>query len=489
MTDLTRFAPQPVWKHFATLCEIPRPSKHEQRLREHLLAWANARGVQSTVDATGNLLLRKPASPGREHLPGVVLQGHLDMVCQKNDGIAHDFFRDPIRPQFVDGWLVAPETTLGADNGIGVALALAALEADDLEHPPLEVLLTVDEEAGMGGVRGVAPGTLRGRWLLNLDTEEWGKVYVGCAGGLDVKARLPLAQETIGAAREGFGLAIGGLQGGHSGIDIHRGRANAIKLLADLVASAPAALDVRLVAMSGGTARNALPRECQAQITARAGSVEALRTHVDTWLARRRGELADRDPGLHARLQTPAPAHGAPERQLTAEAHGRWLAFLLRAPHGVRAMSADFPGVVETSNNLGVASLADGCGDAVFMVRSLTAQGYEQLADDIAEHAAAAGGSAVKVGTYPAWTPNPVSPLLQRVQAAYALEFGGPAQVEIIHAGLECGLLSASHPQIEMISFGPDIRGAHAPGERVEVESVDHCWRLLRRVLADLGAA
>lgn len=488
MTDLQQLDPQPVWAHFATLCAIPRPSKHEQALRSHLLAWAAARGIASEVDAAGNLLLRKPASAGHEQRPGVILQGHLDMVCQKNAGVSHNFFRDPIRPQLVDGWLVAPDTTLGADNGIGVALALAALEADNLVHPPLEVLLTVDEEAGMGGVRGVAPGTLRGQWLLNLDTEEWGKVYVGCAGGLDVQVRMPLPTEAGDARRSVCEIAVSGLQGGHSGIDIHRERGNAIKLLAELLADAPPALGLRLIDMSGGTARNALPRECFARVSVPAGQHEALASYVARCESAWRERLGPRDPGVRAGLCVVTAADGD-QRHLSATAQTQWLGFLRAAPHGVRAMSRDFSGVVETSNNLGVASLRGGLGEAVFMVRSLHAPGYEGLADDIVQLARNAGGEAVKIGTYPAWTPDPASPLLQRVQLAYTSEFGQPAQVEIIHAGLECGLLSASHPQVRMISFGPDIRGAHAPGERVEVASVGHCWRLLKRVLADLATA
>lgn len=494
MNDLDQLTPRPVWAHFAALCRIPRPSKHEQRLREHLLAWAADLGIAREVDAAGNLLLRKPATPGYEHCPGVILQGHLDMVCQKNSDVTHDFFNDPIRPQLLDGWLVAPDTTLGADNGIGVALALAALEADDLVHPPLEVLLTVDEEAGMGGVRGVAAGSLHGKWLLNLDTEEWGKVYVGCAGGLDVKVRVTVEREPVAAGRSVCELMIGGLRGGHSGIDIHRGRGNAIKLLADLLASAPPAADLRLIDMTGGTARNALPRECRARVSVAAGEIERLRAHVAQWQRVWQQRLAEQDPGLSADWRPVPGLEGTtPEaagcRQLTRDAHDRWLSFLLAAPYGVRAMSRDFPGVVETSNNLGVTNLREGIGDAVFMVRSLHAPGYDRLAAEIATMAEAAGGQAVKEGTYPAWTPDPASPLLTRLQHAYASEFGAPAQVEIIHAGLECGLLSASHPQVQMISFGPDIRGAHAPGERVNVTSVGLCWRLLRRILADLAAS
>lgn len=487
MTSIAHLEPRAVWSHFATLCAIPRPSKHEGALREHLRAWARERGLDSTVDAIGNLVLRKPATPGAETCPGVVLQGHLDMVCQKNDGVAHDFFRDPIRPVLADGWLAAPHTTLGADNGIGVALALAALEADDLPHPPLEVLLTIDEEAGMGGVRGVAPHSLRGRYLINLDTEEWGKLYVGCAGGLDVRVHQHWPREALPAGRQTWRLVVNGLQGGHSGIDIHRGRGNAIKLLVEALNEAAAILDLRLLSLQGGTARNALPREAFANISLPAADGQRLTELAAAWQAAWRQRLGDADPGVQVQASAQPVQNAAPASALTHADQQRLLAFLAAAPHGVRTFSQEFSGVVETSDNLGVVSLQDGSYEAVFMVRSLLASRYEALADEIVDCARQHGAEADKVGTYPAWTPNRISPLLARFQDIYAREFGQAAEIEVIHAGLECGLLSASQPHLDMISFGPDICGAHAPGERVEVTSVSRCWHLLRAVLRELA--
>ena len=485
MTSIDHLEPSIVWKHFAMLCATPRPSKHEAALRANLIRWAKERSLAVIEDAAGNLIVRKPATPGAEHCPGVVLQGHLDMVCQKNAGIAHDFLTDPIRPQLVDGWLVAPHTTLGADNGIGVALALAALESDDLAHPALEVLLTVDEEAGMGGVRGVMPGTLRGAHLINLDTEEWGKLYIGCAGGLDVRVRQIVRTEAAGDDLDHWNITVSGLQGGHSGIDIHRGRGNAIKLLVEWLAEAAKLPGVRISTLHGGTARNALPREAFATVCAPAEHAQALhdltaRLQAD-WQARLRGI----DDGVRACLQA---SDTLPTRLLGDGEQTRLLSFLAQAPHGVRADSREFPGVVETSNNLGVVSFQDGALEAVFMVRSLKREAFAALADEIVALARKHGADAEKIGVYPAWTPDPASPLLARFQQVYAREFGAPAQTEIIHAGLECGLLSASHPALQMISFGPDIRGAHAPGERVEVASVGKCWQLLRAVLNDLAA-
>jgi dipeptidase D len=481
--------PRAVWGHFATLCAIPRPSKHEAALREHLLAWARARNLASRVDAAGNLILKKPASPGCEDRPGVVLQGHLDMVCQKNTGTDHDFHRDPIRPVLRDGWLVAEDTTLGADNGIGVALALAALDAPDLVHPALEVLLTVDEEAGMGGARALAPGSLAGTHLINLDTEEWGEFYLGCAGGMDVEALRPCARAQAPAGWQTWRLAVSGLQGGHSGIDIHRGRGHAIALLLTALAELGERHGLALIELEGGTARNAIPREASARVALPAEAAAAMPAWLAATRTRWQAELAQSDPGV--RLDgAPCPAHGlTPLPPLTPADQAAVLAFLAGAPNGLQTMSADFPGVVETSDNLGVVSLDETRLRAVFMVRSLRDAEAHRLAETLMAQARAAGFEARKVGPYPAWTPDPASPLLALAERVYLARFGAPARRQIIHAGLECGLLAASHPELDMLSFGPDIRGAHAPGERVEIASVGRCWELLCDLLQALATS
>lgn len=478
--------PRPVWDHFATLCAIPRPSKHEAALREHLLDWARSRGIPARVDAAGNLLLNKPASPGAEGRPGVILQGHLDMVCQKNSGTEHDFHKDPIRPVLHNGWLVAENTTLGADNGIGVALALAALEDPSLVHPALEVLLTVDEEAGMGGARALARGTLAGRHLINLDTEEWGEFYLGCAGGMDVETSRVCQVETMPAGYTTWRLAVTGLRGGHSGIDIHLGRGNAIKLMVECARRLAQELDARLIALEGGTARNAIPREafCIFAVS------EAASEHLSTLLAGMWMDWKQRLADIESELFLDIEAVAAPTDQvLMPFDQAALLDFLEAAPNGVARLSADFPGVVETSDNLGVASLCGETFRAVFMVRSLKDAEAHALADKLARYATAFGFQAGKIGPYPGWTPNPASPLLSLGERVYQDQFGQPARRQVIHAGLECGLLAASHPGLDMISFGPDIRGAHAPGERVEIASVGRCWSLLKAMLRALAEA
>ena len=385
-----------------------------------------------------------------------------------------------------DGWVVAEDTTLGADNGIGVALALAALEEPGLLHPPLEVLLTVNEECGMDGARGLASGTLRGRTLINLDTEEWGHFYLGCAGGVDVEVRHDCAQEDVPPDYALLRFEVSGLRGGHSGIDIHLGRGNAIKLLAEALRDLSAHTDVRLVALNGGTARNAIPREafavCALPVAIAASIDEWVRHRHLAWRARFAQADADVSFACKHDDTPPGTAIANPERD-------RLLAFLDIAANGVARISADFPGVTDTSSNLGVVALEQRAYKATFKVRSLHDTRADALAGKLVEFAVAHGMQAYKDGAYPGWTPNPSSPLLDLCQQVYAAQFGQPASLQVIHAGLECGLLAASHPHLDMISFGPDIRGAHAPGESVEIESVARCWTLLKAILRALAKA
>ncbi len=474
--------PAAVWRHFATLCRFPRQSKAEDALRDHLRRWADGRGLTSTVDAAGNLIIAKPASPGREATPGIVLQAHLDMVCQKNADVAHDFSRDPIRPRLHDGWLVADDTTLGADNGIGVALALAVLEDAQLVHGPVEVLLTVDEEAGMGGAQGLAADALQGRLMLNLDTEDWGEFYLGCAGGLDVNVRRDGIGEPLPAGLEGWRIELAGLAGGHSGVDIHTERGNAIKLLVRVLRDLESRFALRLAGLAGGSARNALPREAGATIALPAGSGAALAARLDVWQTLLRDELRGVDDGLRLSV---APA-AAPGRVLSSGDQAIWLASLHAAPHGVKRRSLSVAGVVETSNNLGTVDLTPDRGHCNFMVRSLRDSGSAALADEIVSLFALSGTPAERSGHYPGWTPDPDSKLLARCRAVYRREFGGESTVQVIHAGLECGLIAARYPDMDIVSFGPTIRGAHAPGERVEVASVGKAWQLLTAILADV---
>ncbi|MBU1425000.1 MAG: aminoacyl-histidine dipeptidase [Gammaproteobacteria bacterium] len=483
--NLNELQPRSVWAHFATLCAIPRSSQHEAALREHLIGWAQARGIVTVVDDAGNLILKKAASPGCEAMPGVILQGHLDMVCQANAGTQHDFEKGAIHTVVRDGWVVAENTTLGADNGIGVALALAALEEPDLIRPPLEVLLTVNEESGMDGARGLAPGTLQGTTLINLDTEEWGHFYLGCAGGVDVEVRHDCEMEALPPDFAILRFDVSGLRGGHSGIDIHLGRGNAIKLLAEALRDLSGHTDVRLIAMNGGSARNAIPREAFAVCALPVAAVAGIDEWAEHRLAAWRQRFAEADANVLFKYELDEMPVG---KAIQRGERDRLLAFLDIIANGVSRMSDDFSGVVDTSANLGVVSLAQGVFRATFKVRSLHDGRADVLADKMVSHAESYSLHAWKDGAYPGWTPNPSSKLLAQCQQVYTAQFGQPASLQVIHAGLECGLLAASHPHLDMISFGPDIRGAHAPGERVAIESVARCWQLLKAVLQALAA-
>jgi dipeptidase D len=471
--------PASVWAHFATLCATPRASKQEAGLRDRLLQWAMGRGLKPAVDAAGNLIVRKPATVGREQAPGVVLQAHLDMVCQKNADSTHDFSRDPIVPELRDGWLVTEKTTLGADNGIGVALILAVLEDDSLAHGPLEALLTVDEEAGMGGARGLEPGVLQGRLMLNLDTEDWGEFYLGCAGGLDVNVTRHAAAEPVPGGHVARRIVLRGLRGGHSGVDIHEERGNAIKLLVRVLRELEAGFALRLSELKGGTARNALPREASALVLVPEAEADRLAEVVAALAAQLRAELRGVDDGLSIEL---APGEAGAVMALAEQEI--WLASLHAAPHGVHRMSRQVPGVVETSNNLGIVDLGSSGGSCNFMVRSLLESGSLALADEIGSLWALSGTPVEKEGFYPGWAPNPASPLLKLCQTVYRRDFGADSKVQVVHAGLECGIIGAKYPGMDTVSFGPTIRGAHAPGERLEIASVDKCWRLLTAILA-----
>jgi dipeptidase D len=483
--------PANVWKHFATLCAIPRPSKGEARLREHLRTWAVARGLTATVDAAGNLIVRKNASAGCESAPGVVLQAHLDMVCQANADTPHDFARETLEPVLRDGYLLAERTTLGADNGVGVALILAALEDERLKHGPLEALLTVDEESGMGGARGLEPGALAGRLLLNLDSEEWGHFCVGCAGGIDVNARRPGTPEALPDGHAVLRIDVRGLVGGHSGMNIHEGRGNAIKLLVRALCAIQCRWPLRLASLRGGSAKNALPREASAVFAVPRAASPGVAMLLADLQATFREELAGIDGEValcctpHV-SRTPCPP-GETIRVMDAAGQSAWLAALHAAPQGVRRMSLAAPGVVETSDNLGIVDLAPDQGECCFLVRSLVDSAGLELAQEIVDLFTLSGAIAETSSHYPGWTPDLASPLLSLCREVYRASFGGEPTSEVIHAGLECGLIGGKYPGMDKISFGPTIRGAHAPGEAVEVISVGRCWRLLREILAALA--
>jgi len=475
--NLADLSAHPVWRHFFMLCTYPRSSGREAVLRDFLLDWANSKGFDAQVDAGGNLLIRKSATMGMDDRVGVILQAHLDMVCQKNSGNMHDFSTDPITPEVVDGWVRASGTTLGADNGIGVAAALAMLDMPDVVHGPLEVLLTVDEEAGMSGARTLQADILQGKLLFNLDTEDWGELYVGCAGGVDLTLRRHIGRDPASVAFVLREVSVSGLKGGHSGCDIHLERANAIRLLVRMLQRARKQTDLRLVSLHAGTVRNALPREASAVVAIPACDEGILDALVSAAQERYCQEYAGTEDGIRVQI-----AMADEDTMLRATDTQTILDLLAALPHGVRRWSQAVPGVVESSNNLGVVRL-DTEFEIILMVRSLTDSGAEEVAAAIESCARLAEAQSERTGVYPGWQPNLSSRALQVAQGVYRAQFGLEPAIKVIHAGLECGLIGAKYPEIEMVSFGPVIKDAHSPDEKVEIQSVDCFWKLLQGCL------
>lgn len=480
---LDTLEPSLVWRHFRTLCNTPRPSGCEAALVEKLETWADGLGLAHDRDAFGNLRIQKPASSGRESAPGVILQGHLDMVAQANADTPFDFERDPIRTYVKDGWLHADGTTLGADNGMGVAAILAVLEDDTLTHGPLEALFTLEEETSMGGALGLAENWLEGSLLLNLDSEDRGEVYIGCAGGADVLVDAQLPGKALGDDEVVIELALTGLKGGHSGVDIHQPLGNANRLLVRALRALDI-LDARLIDYQGGTLRNAIPREAFARLALPSEELDTAFAKIERLEAVLKAELGSGDSGLSLKARR---AEGVTQEPLTRDASAMLIAALLAAPCGVERMSADVEGVVETSNNLGVLRLADGRFHLCALVRSLHDSATQALADRFSALFGLMGARVKVENGYPGWAPNPQSDLLSTFKAQHATLLGKEPAVKVIHAGLECGILGAKYPELDMISFGPLIRGAHSPNERVELDSVSEFWAMLRALIEALA--
>ena len=485
MTFVSDLEPRPLWRHFDAILAIPRPSRQEERARRYVTDLAEARGLRWREDAAGNVVVEKPASPGKEGAPGVVLQGHLDMVTEKNSGTVHDFERDPIVPRRQDGWVKATGTTLGADNGIGAAAILAVMTADDLVHGPLELLFTVDEETGLTGVLALDPAAiaLRGRLLINLDSEEEGAVTIGCAGGSGSVLRLPLETSPAPANAAAIEVRLSGLKGGHSGTEIHLQRGNAVKLLARVLFAAAQGTPVHLATFQGGNKRNALPREAAATVVLPAEARDAFAAAVvrETEAIRKEYQAADPD------LTIVTTAAAVPERVWTAAVSRKALDLMNALPHGVLAMSHEIAGLVETSTNLATASDAGGALTLLISHRSSVASAMRDIRLRIRAFAELSGAALEEAEGYPGWKPDPTSPLPNRFRQVHHRVVGTDPELRAVHAGLECGVLGEKFPGMDMISFGPVIEGAHSPDEAVEIESVGRFWGLLREVLADLA--
>ncbi|MFI3246598.1 MAG: aminoacyl-histidine dipeptidase [Ferrimonas sp.] len=480
--SLSTLAPSGLWQWFETICRIPHPSKHELALRDHIAQWAQQQGLETHIDAVGNLIIRKAASAGMENRQGVVLQAHLDMVPQKNSDTEHNFETDPIQP-YIDGeWVTATGTTLGADNGIGMASALAILADNSISHGPLEVLLTIDEETGMTGAFGLEPGVLQGNMLINTDSEQEGEIYMGCAGGVDASVTLPMSQQPIPADHITTTIAITGLKGGHSGCDINLGRGNANKVLARFLFGHAEELALQVVSINGGSLRNAIPREAWATVAVPSANLPEL-----TRLCAHYQQMVNQDLGaVENPISVQLVEAEAATLVMQSSVQKTLLAMLHAAPNGVIRMSDHFPGVVETSVNLGVVTTESDHIAVSFLIRSTSDSGRRMTENMVKALAQLAGAQCELSGAYPGWQPNPQSPLMHTVQATYQRLFDTQPSIQVIHAGLECGLFKKPYPMMDMVSIGPTIRFPHSPDEKVEIASVAKYWQLLLAILSDV---
>ncbi|MEJ2764224.1 aminoacyl-histidine dipeptidase [Photobacterium sp. MCCC 1A19761] len=482
MSEISQLSPQPVWQFFDQICSIPHPSKHEEQLAQHIIRFAESEGLDVRRDAVGNVFIKKPATPGMENRKGVVLQAHIDMVPQKNEDTAHDFTRDPIQP-YIDGeWVTAKGTTLGADNGMGMATCLAVLAAKDIEHGPLEVLLTIDEEAGMTGAFGLEAGWLEGDILLNTDSEQEGEVYMGCAGGVDGAITLNIAREAAPDDHAGVKLVIKGLKGGHSGCDIHTGRGNANKLLGRFLYAHAEELGLRLNHFNGGTLRNAIPREAFALASLPAANVDKLNTLFAHYQSILTAELGKVETNLNLFVEPVTLTADV----MTTSAQQRLLAVLNACPNGVIRMSDDIEGVVETSLNVGVITTEADQVTILCLVRSLIDSGRSNVEGMLKAVAELAGATCEFSGAYPGWKPDADSEVMHLFRETYESIYGKKPNIMVIHAGLECGLFKEPYPTMDMISFGPTIKFPHSPDEKVNIETVGLFWEQMVAILKNI---
>jgi len=471
--------PQILWKHFSDLCAIPRPSKKEGKAAEFVKEFAIAQGLDYTVDATGNVIIRKAASPGMENRPGVVLQAHLDMVPQKNSDVQHDFEKDPI-DAYIDGdWVKAKGTTLGSDNGIGVAAALAVFESNDVKHGPLEALFTVDEETGMTGANGLEAGLLKGSIFINLDSEEEGELYIGCAGGINAESCFPYTTEPVESNVLAFELCLTGLKGGHSGLDINLGRGNANKLMNRFLWNAARTCGLRLSSINGGNMRNAIPREAFAVVTVPSDKIDEFNKAIAEFLATISVELAGVESGVSF---TASPVE-CPATVMSIKSQGDLLNLIYAIPNGAIRMIADKPEVVETSTNLSIVKSNGKEVEIMCLLRSSVDSAKEDLAKAITATCELAGASTTLSGSYPGWKPNFDSKIMKIMNDVFQKYYGKPVLVKVMHAGLECGIFGANYPDMDYISFGSDIEHAHSPDERVRILSVINFWKCLVETL------
>lgn len=474
--------PAAVWRYFDEVISIPRPSKHEEKISAYLEKFGKDHNFETLRDQLGNVLIRKPASKGMEGRPSVCLQAHMDMVCEKNSDKSFDFFQDAIQPLREDGWITADGTTLGADDGIGVAAILAILDSDDIAHGPLEALFTVDEETGLTGADGLSDQWLQSEILLNFDDEDEGEYCVGCAGGIDTLADVKYSKVPAEAGTAAFEIRVSGLKGGHSGDDIEKGRACANKLLTRVLWSAQYKMGLRISLIDGGNLRNAIAREACALVTVPVENAESLKRFVAVCNEKLRFEFRSTEPGLSVTIED-SPM---PETLIDAQSQENLLNALYACAHGVLAMSREIPNFVETSTNLASIKMDDEKLYITTSQRSSVESAKEAAAQKIEATFRLIGAHVQHSDGYPGWTPNPDSRILKVGVDVYRELYGRDPVVRAIHAGLECGLIGEKYPKMDMISYGPTLRGVHSPDERIEIKTVEMFWNQTLEILKAL---
>lgn len=475
MKTIQELEPGNVWKHFYSLTRIPRPSGFMKSVTDFLLSFGKSLGLEFFTDEIGNVIIRKPATPGMENRKGVILQAHMDMVPQKNNDTVHDFEKDPIET-YIDGdWVKAKGTTLGADNGLGVAAIMAILEDKNLKHGPLEALITTDEETGMVGAFGLKPGTVNGEILLNLDSEDEGDLYIGCAGGVDVTATLQYKEVEIEEGDAAYKLTLKGLRGGHSGLEINEGRANANKLLARVVYEAIIENEARLVSWAGGNMRNAIPREGEVVLSIPAENEADLAEMVEEMEAAFNEEYGAVETPITLTIErVDTPAAAVPE-----EVQDALVCAVYGCQNGVTRMIPTIPDTVETSSNLAIVEIGGGEASVKILARSSSDSMKDYLAKSLESAFLLAGMKVELSGSYSGWQPDVNSPILSAMKKSYKEQFGVEPHVKVIHAGLECGIIGANIPGLDMISFGPTLRSPHSPDERALIPTVTKFYDFL----------
>lgn len=483
MRKLENLNPKPLWHYFEEICEIPRPSKKEEKIRVFLLDFAQKHGLEALTDDIGNVLIRKPASAGKENTPTVILQAHMDMVCEKNSDKNFNFETDAIVPVIDGDWVKADGTTLGADNGIGVAAQLAVLADKNLVHGPLECLITVDEETGLSGAFALKPGFLKGKILLNLDSEDDGEIFIGCAGGMDTLAELELEKEKPPGKSFAMKIIVLGLWGGHSGDDINKGRGNAIKILTRFLWQSIRDFGVRIADFDGGNLRNAIAREASATIIVPSVQKEQLVAELNIYSSDVEFEYQRTEPNLIVDHNSTT----LPEMVLTQSSQEKFLNMLMACPHGVLEMSTRMKDMVETSTNLASVKFNSSKVLVTTSQRS-ELESRKMMAAQMVRSVFEMAGAEVKHSDgYPGWTPNPGSYIVGVAAQSYKRLFGQDPVIRSIHAGLECGLFLQKYPELDMVSFGPTIRNAHSPDERIHIESTEKFWLHLLDILRDVA--